>query len=60
MTVSYTTPHTDHGAFLPGQRGIQETESNTVTTVKMVLPRAPDKATRRGSASLATEPRLDA
>ena len=42
------------------QKGIQEMESNTVTTVKMVLPRARDKATRRGSASLAIEPRLDA
>jgi hypothetical protein len=59
-TVNYTKPHTDLGAFLPGQRGIQGMESNTATTVKMVPPRAPDKATRRGSASLATEPRPDA
>ena len=60
VTVNYTKPHTDLGAFLPGQRGIQGMESNTVTTVKMVPPQALDKATRRGSAFLATEPRPDA
>jgi hypothetical protein len=54
-TVSYTTPRTGFGAFLPGQREIREAESNTVTIAKMVLLQVPGRAIRRGNVSSATE-----